>query len=120
VKTACQQACPTHAIVFGSLTHPDSEVTKSRKNPRSYSALPWDAAAVFTYFTISLLFWYLGCVPDLAAARDRAPTRLRARVYAVFALGWRGSAHDWSRYRVAYGRRATRATAARAAPERAR
>ena len=71
--------------------------------PQFRSALPWDAAAVFTYFTVSLLFWYLGCVPDLAAARDRAPTLTKARIYGLFALGWRGSARDWSRYRVAYG-----------------
>jgi Ni/Fe-hydrogenase subunit HybB-like protein len=71
--------------------------------PQFRSALPWDAAAVFTYFTVSLLFWYLGLVPDLAAARDRAPTLGRARVYGLFALGWRGSMRDWSRYRVCYG-----------------
>jgi Ni/Fe-hydrogenase subunit HybB-like protein len=71
--------------------------------PQFRSALPWDAAAVFTYFTVSLLFWYLGLVPDLAAARDRAPTRARARAYGLFALGWRGSMRDWSRYRVCYG-----------------
>jgi Ni/Fe-hydrogenase subunit HybB-like protein len=71
--------------------------------PQFRSALPWDAAAVFTYFTVSLLFWYFGLVPDLAAARDRAPTRWKARVYGLFACGWRGSVRDWSRHRVAYG-----------------
>ncbi len=71
--------------------------------PQFRSSLPWDAAAVFTYFTISLLFWYLGAVPDLAAARDRAPDRRRSRIYGILALGWRGSAHDWNRYRIAYG-----------------
>jgi Ni/Fe-hydrogenase subunit HybB-like protein len=70
--------------------------------PNFKSALPWDVAAVTTYFTVSLLFWYLGLVPDLAAARDRAPTRRRRLAYGVFALGWRGSAFQWSRYRVAY------------------
>ncbi len=71
--------------------------------PQFRSSLPWDIAAIFTYGVISLWFWYLGLIPDLAAARDRAPTKLRARMYAIFALGWRGSARDWSRYRVVYG-----------------
>ncbi len=71
--------------------------------PQFRSALPWDAAAVATYFTVSLLFWYVGLVPDLAAARDRAPTRRAGRLYGLAALGWRGSTREWSRYRVAYG-----------------
>ena len=71
--------------------------------PNFKSALPWDAAAVFTYFLVSLLFWYLGLVPDLAAARDRAPGLIRKRIYGVFALGWRGSVQHWRRYRVTYG-----------------
>ena len=70
--------------------------------PNFKSSLPWDVAAVTTYFTVSLLFWYLGLVPDLASARDRAPTRLRRIVYGIFALGWRGSGLQWARYRVAY------------------
>lgn len=70
--------------------------------PNFKSSLPWDVAAVTTYFTVSLLFWFLGLVPDLASARDRAPTRLRRLVYGVFALGWRGSGFQWQRYRVAY------------------
>ena len=70
--------------------------------PQFRSALPWDAAAVATYFTVSLLFWYLGLVPDLASARDGVPGRLRRRVYGVFALGWRGSARQWRQYRMGY------------------
>ena len=70
--------------------------------PNFKSALPWDVAAVTTYFTVSLLFWYLGLVPDLASARDRAPTRRRRLAYGIFALGWRGSSFQWTRYRVAY------------------
>jgi Ni/Fe-hydrogenase subunit HybB-like protein len=70
--------------------------------PQFKSALPWDAAAVATYFTVSLLFWYLGLVPDLAAARDRAPGRTRRRIYGVFALGWRGAGRQWHQYRTAY------------------
>lgn len=71
--------------------------------PQFRSSLPWDVAAVSTYATVSLLFWYLGLVPDFAAARDRAPTPRKARLYGLVALGWRGSARDWGRYRVAYG-----------------
>ena len=71
--------------------------------PNFKSALPWDAAAVFTYFTVSLLFWYMGLVPDLAAVRDRAPEKWRRIVYGIFALGWRGSARGHRHYRVVYG-----------------
>ncbi len=71
--------------------------------PQFRSALPWDMVAVLTYFTVSLLFWYVGLLPDLAAARDRAPTLGKRRAYGVFALGWKGSGRDWSHYRVAYG-----------------
>jgi len=71
--------------------------------PQFRSALPWDVVAVSTYFLVSFLFWYLGLVPDLAAMRDRAPGLWRRRVYGIFAIGWEGSAEQWSRYRVAYG-----------------
>jgi molybdopterin-containing oxidoreductase family membrane subunit len=71
--------------------------------PNFRSALPWDAAAVSTYFTVSLLFWFLGLVPDLAGMRDAAVEPWRRKVYGVFALGWRGSARQWSHYRIAYG-----------------
>ena len=70
--------------------------------PNFLSSLPWDVAAISTYFTVSLLFWYLGLVPDLAAARDAAPTPARRRIYGVFALGWRGGARQWRQYRIAY------------------
>lgn len=71
--------------------------------PQFRSALTWDVAAVSTYLLVSLLFWYLGLVPDLAAMRDRAPERWRRRIYGVFALGWYGSTHNWHRWRIAYG-----------------
>jgi Ni/Fe-hydrogenase subunit HybB-like protein len=71
--------------------------------PNFKSALPWDAAAVTTYATVSLLFWYLGLVPDLAALRDRAPGKTRRIIYGVFALGWRGSTRHFQQYRIAYG-----------------
>jgi molybdopterin-containing oxidoreductase family membrane subunit len=71
--------------------------------PQFRSALTWDVVAVSTYLTVSLLFWYLGLVPDLAAMRDRAPERWRRRLYAIFALGWKGSAKNWNRWRIGYG-----------------
>ncbi|HWU88733.1 MAG TPA: NrfD/PsrC family molybdoenzyme membrane anchor subunit [Kofleriaceae bacterium] len=70
--------------------------------PQVKSALPWDAAAVTTYFTISLLFWYLGMLPDLASLRDSAPTRRRRIIYGLFALGWNGKASTWRHYKAAY------------------
>ncbi len=70
--------------------------------PQFRSALPWDVVAVTTYFTVSLLFWYLGLLPDLASARDRAPTRLRKRIYGIASLGWRGDLRHWAHYRVTY------------------
>jgi Ni/Fe-hydrogenase subunit HybB-like protein len=70
--------------------------------PQYRSALPWDVAAIATYFIVSLLFWYLGLVPDLATARDRTVGRLRRRIYGLFALGWRGSGGQWREYRTAY------------------
>ncbi|MEO7092741.1 MAG: NrfD/PsrC family molybdoenzyme membrane anchor subunit [Polyangiales bacterium] len=71
--------------------------------PNFRSALPWDAAAVSTYGLTSLLFWYLGLVPDLAAMRDASQERWRRQIYGVFAMGWRGSARHWQHYRIAYG-----------------
>ncbi|HET6346560.1 MAG TPA: NrfD/PsrC family molybdoenzyme membrane anchor subunit, partial [Myxococcota bacterium] len=78
--------------------------------PQFKSPLTWDVVAITTYLAVSLLFWYVGLVPDLAVARDTAPTRLRRRVYGVFALGWSGSAHHWHHYRVIYGLMAALAT----------
>ena len=70
--------------------------------PNFKSSLPWDVAAISTYFIVSLLFWYLGLIPDLAAARDWAPGLVRRRIYGVFALGWRGRAREWRQYRLTY------------------
>jgi len=69
--------------------------------PNFKSALPWDIAAVTTYLTVSLLFWYAGLVPDLATARDYSTSRAARRAYGVFALGWRGSSSQWRQHRVA-------------------
>jgi molybdopterin-containing oxidoreductase family membrane subunit len=65
------------------------------------SPLLWDVFAVSTYFTISAIFWYVGLVPDIAAARDRA-AGLRRTVYAVLSLGWRGTGEQWFHYSSAY------------------
>jgi Ni/Fe-hydrogenase subunit HybB-like protein len=70
--------------------------------PQFRSALPWDVLAILTYFTVSLLFWYLGLLPDLAAARDRAATPRRQFWYGLFSLGWTGSARHWHHWRTAY------------------
>jgi molybdopterin-containing oxidoreductase family membrane subunit len=70
--------------------------------PQFRSALPWDVVAVTTYLTVSILFWYLGLLPDLAAARDRAPTLLRKRIYGLASLGWRGDLRHWAHYRLTY------------------
>jgi molybdopterin-containing oxidoreductase family membrane subunit len=66
------------------------------------SPLLWDVFAVSTYFTISLIFWFLGMVPDLATIRDRCKPGLRKVLYGIFALGWRGGNRQWSHYEMAY------------------
>jgi len=70
--------------------------------PQFRSPLVWDFFAVSTYFTVSLLFWYLGLIPDLASIRDLSRRRASKIVYGILALGWRGSARHWRHYRVAY------------------
>ncbi|MCY4604772.1 MAG: polysulfide reductase NrfD [Gemmatimonadetes bacterium] len=69
--------------------------------PQFRSPLIWDVFAVSTYLTVSLVFWYVGLVPDLASLRDRAKNRIAQVLYGVFALGWRGSAIHWERYEMA-------------------
>ncbi len=66
------------------------------------SPLVWDFFAISTYFLISLTFWYVGLVPDLATARDRARHPLRKRVLGFFSLGWVGSFKTWHRYELVY------------------
>ncbi len=70
--------------------------------PQFRSPLLWDVFAVGTYFTVSLLFWYMGMVPDLATFRDRSKTKVKKFIYGVASLGWSGSARHWHRYEVAY------------------
>ncbi len=68
--------------------------------PQFRSALVWDIFAVSTYATVSLLFWYLGLIPDLASCRDRAKSRLEYVVYGILALGWRGASRHWRWHRT--------------------
>jgi molybdopterin-containing oxidoreductase family membrane subunit len=70
--------------------------------PQFNSPLIWDVFAVSTYLTVSLLFWYVGLIPDLATLRDRAKNVWLARAFGVFALGWRGAARHWQNYETLY------------------
>lgn len=66
--------------------------------PNFNSALLWDVFAISTYFTVSLLFWYSGLVPDFATIRDRAKTKLRKKLYGLASFGWTGTAKNWQRF----------------------
>ncbi|HET6438375.1 MAG TPA: NrfD/PsrC family molybdoenzyme membrane anchor subunit [Anaeromyxobacter sp.] len=70
--------------------------------PNFKSPLIWDVFAVSTYLTISALFWFIGLVPDLAALRDSAKSRVQRIAYGIFALGWKGSSRHWQHYRIGY------------------
>jgi len=70
--------------------------------PQFRSPLVWDVFAVSTYATISLLFWFIGLIPDLATLRDRSDNRAAQIIYGMLAMGWRGSARHWARYEMAY------------------
>jgi Ni/Fe-hydrogenase subunit HybB-like protein len=69
--------------------------------PNFRSPLIWDVFAVSTYATVSVLFWFVGLIPDLAAMRDRAKNRVGQFAYGMLAMGWRGSARHWQRYELA-------------------
>jgi len=69
--------------------------------PQFRSPLVWDVFAVSTYATVSLLFWFVGLIPDLATLRDRAKNRASKVIYGFLAMGWRGSAVHWHRYETA-------------------
>ena len=70
--------------------------------PQFRSPLIWDVFAVSTYATVSLLFWFVGLIPDLATLRDRSASKAGQIVYGALAMGWRGSARHWHRYDTAY------------------
>src|SRR5690242_10442450 len=70
--------------------------------PQWRSPLVWDIFAIGTYIIVSILFWYMGLIPDLATLRDRSDHRVKQIVYGLFALGWRGEARQWRRFDTAY------------------
>lgn len=70
--------------------------------PQFRSPLVWDAFAIGTYGLVSLMFWFVGLLPDLASLRDRAENRFARYFYGILALGWRGAAEHWNRYQTAY------------------
>ena len=70
--------------------------------PQWRSPLVWDVFAVGTYFTISLVFWFVGLIPDLATMRDRAVKKWKQVIFGLLSMGWRGSARHWHRYQTAY------------------
>lgn len=70
--------------------------------PQFRSPLLWDVFAVSTYATVSLLFWYVGLIPDLGVMRDRAKNKFAKVVYGLFSMGWRGASKHWFRYEKAY------------------
>jgi molybdopterin-containing oxidoreductase family membrane subunit len=70
--------------------------------PQFRSPLIWDVFAVSTYGTVSLLFWYVGLLPDLATLRDRATHKWQQMIFGMLSMGWRGSARHWQNYQVAY------------------
>lgn len=70
--------------------------------PNFRSALLWDVFAVATYFTVSLIFWYVGLIPDLATMRDRAKNKVRKLVFGFLSMGWRGGNRQWKHYELAY------------------
>ena len=84
-------------LAYWLLPYPDTMGTW----PQFRSPLVWDVFAVSTYATISLLFWFVGLIPDLATLRDRAKQRLAKVAYGVLAMGWRGSAVHWRNYEMA-------------------
>lgn len=70
--------------------------------PQFRSPLAWDVFAVSTYGTVSVIFWYVGLIPDFAVLRDSSPTKIQKWAYGMLSLGWRGSAYHWRRYEKVY------------------
>jgi Ni/Fe-hydrogenase subunit HybB-like protein len=70
--------------------------------PQFRSPLVWDVFAVSTYATTSLLFWFVGLIPDLATLRDRSENKAIRIIFGLLSMGWRGSARHWARYETAY------------------
>ena len=70
--------------------------------PNFRSPLLWDVFAVSTYLSVSIMFWYVGLIPDAAAMRDRIKNKILKYFYAIICLGWRGSARQWANYEFCY------------------
>jgi molybdopterin-containing oxidoreductase family membrane subunit len=85
-------------VFYWMMPYPDTMGTW----PQFRSPLVWDVFAVSTYGTISLLFWFVGLIPDLATLRDRSKNAISRLIYGGLAMGWRGSARHWHRYEMAY------------------
>src|SRR5581483_9412476 len=85
-------------VFFWLLPYPDTMSLW----PQFRSPLVWDVFAVSTYFLVSLMFWYLGVMPDLATVRDKAKTKWKKIIYGISCMGWRGSAIHWQRHQSAY------------------
>lgn len=66
------------------------------------SPLVWDVFAVSTYFTVSLVFWYIGLIPDFAVLRDRTVSKIKKVIYSIFSMGWRNSHRNWQHYEKSY------------------
>jgi Ni/Fe-hydrogenase subunit HybB-like protein len=82
-------------MAFFTLPYPN---TRGPLWPNFNSPLMWDVFAISTYFTVSLLFWYSGLIPDMATVRDRARTKIRKHLYGIAAFGWTGSTKHWQRH----------------------
>ncbi len=85
-------------VFFWLLPYPDTMSLW----PQFRSPLVWDVFAVSTYFLVSLMFWYLGVMPDLATVRDKAKTKWKKIIYGISCMGWRGSARHWKHHQSAY------------------
>ncbi len=100
---ACALSFPTiHVgrvwVIYWSLPIPNQMLMW----PQFKSPLLWDVFAVTIYGTVSLLFWYVGLIPDWATMRDRAKTKMRQKVFGILALGWTGANRHWRHYERAY------------------
>lgn len=86
-----------HLVVFFIFPYPNS------RGPlwvNFNSPLLWDVMAISTYFLVSLLFWYIGLIPDFATLRDRARNKLQQKIYGWLAMGWRGTLRQWHRWEI--------------------
>lgn len=84
-------------LAFFNLPYPNS---RGPVWPNFNSPLMWDVFAISTYFTVSLLFWYTGLIPDLATIRDRAKKKIAKVAYGILSFGWVGSAKHWQRHEM--------------------